>query len=140
MIALRKLGLAGTATSVLLGVAGISLGLVGIFNENYHGEHLTFALIYFILFPIAIILFSSSSRIKGNYSRILGYICAIVGLAFILVGILQDFNLFSTGLGLGVYEFVEAVLLSLWTAYTGAFYLAPIFRSSVEKETMEEKS
>lgn len=122
-VALKKLNYAGTATATVLAVSGISLGFVGIFNENYHLEHLTFALIYFILFPAGIIMFSSGSRAGRSYSRTIGYFTSIVGLAFIIVGILQNFNLFSTGLGLGFYEFVEAVLLSIWAIYTATLYL-----------------
>lgn len=124
VIGLRKLDLAGKGIAVILAVSGIALGLVGVFNEHHGLEHLTFALIYFILFPIAIILFSAGKRIRGHYSRSLGYGCSVVGLAFIIVGILQDFKLFKTGLGLGFYEMVEAVLLSIWVVYTGSYYLA----------------
>lgn len=122
-IILRKLNYASPATAIILAVSGVSLGFVGIFNENYHLEHLTFALIYFILFPIGIIMFSTNSRAGRGYSRALGYFAAVVGLVFIIVGILQDFNVFSTGLGLGVYEFVEAVLLAIWAIYTASHYL-----------------
>lgn len=139
-IALRKMNYATGAVSAMLAIAGLSLGLVGIFNEHYSLYHLTFALIYFIVFPIAIVIFSSSRTLKSGYSRGVGYFCSIVGLAFILVGILQDFNLFSTGLGLGVYEFVEAFLLSVWTVYTGAFYLTAVSKTYMGQEAVDEKS
>jgi hypothetical protein len=45
----------------------------------------------------------------------MGVILAIVGLAFIVVGILEDFSLVKTPLGLGFYELVEAVCLIVWS-------------------------
>ncbi len=139
-IGLRKLNLANSATASTLAVAGVSLGLVGIFNENYHPLHLIFALTYFIIFPIAIIAFSSGKRNSENYSRAVGYMCSAIGLVFIIVGIVQDFNVFSTPLGLGVYEFVEAVMLSLWTFYTGAFYLTRVEKANMDESVLDEKS
>lgn len=122
VIGLKKLKLTGTGTAAALAVAGISLGMVGIFNENHHPFHLIFALIYFIVFPIGILAFSAGNSDK-RYSSAAGYICAVIGLAFIVVGIVQVFNVFSTPLGLGVYELGEAIMLSVWLIYTGAFYL-----------------
>lgn len=133
-VALRKLNYAGRATALVLAISGISLGFVGIFNENYHMEHLTFALVYFILFPIGIIMFSSSTRSGQGYSRALGYFTSIVGLVFIIVGVLQDFSVFSTGLGLGVYEFVEAVLLAIWAIYTASHYIVTKNTTAVSSE------
>ena len=139
-IGLRKLNLASSGTAAALAVAGVSLGLVGIFNENYHPLHLIFALIYFIIFPFAIIAFSSGKRNSSNYSATVGYACAAIGLVFIIVGIIQDFNVFSTPLGLGVYEFVEAIMLSVWTFYTGAFYLTRGVNANMDERLLDEKS
>ena len=123
VVALYRIGAAKKHVAVLLAISGISLGLVGVFNETHHLEHLLFALIYFILFPLSILLFASSITSGKGYSRSLSFFCAVVGLLTILVGILQDFNVFNTGLGLGVYEMIEAVLLSLWVVYTSLYYL-----------------
>ena len=139
-IALRKLDLTSSGTAAALAVAGISLGFVGIFNENHPPFHLIFALIYFIVFPIAIIAFSAGSRAIGGYSRAVGYLCAIIGLVFIVVGIVQDFNVISTPFGLGVYELVEAIMLSIWTVYTGAFYLSHGVKTNMNKRSQDEKS
>lgn len=124
VIGLKKLHLTGTGTAVALGVAGVSLGFVGIFNENHPPFHLIFALVYFIIFPLAIIAFSAGKMNSRRYSRLVGYITAVVGLIFIIVGIIQDFGVVTTPLGLGFYELVEAIMLSVWMIYTGAFYLA----------------
>lgn len=105
----------GRVNAVILLIAGISLSFVGIFNEHFTGIHITLALIYFILFPLGIIGFSMSSSRKGLGERGMGVILAIVGLAFIVVGILEDFSLVKTPLGLGFYELVEAVCLIVWS-------------------------
>lgn len=123
VIGLKKLRLASTPVSVMLIVSGLALGLVGIFNEHHEPFHLIFALIYFILFPIGIIIFSLTKMTSGKgYIRPVGVLLAIIGLAFIIVGILEDFNTISTGLGLGFYEFVEAVMIGIWPIYTGAVF------------------
>ncbi len=124
VIGLKKLKLTGTGTALALGVAGVSLGFVGIFNENHHPFHLIFALIYFIVFPLSIIAFSAGKRNSRGYARAVGYFTAVIGLIFIIVGIIQDFGVVSTPLGLGFYELVEAIMLSVWMIYTGGFYLA----------------
>ncbi len=124
VIGLKKLKLASTPVSVLLIVSGLALGLVGIFNEHHEPFHLIFALIYFILFPIGIIIFSLSKRTLGKgYIRAVGIVLSIIGLAFIVVGILEDFNVIGTSLGLGFYEFVEAVMIGAWPVYTGAVFI-----------------
>ena len=35
----------------------------------------------------------------------------------------EDFSIIHTGLGLGFFELVEAVMLGTWTVYTGAVFL-----------------
>lgn len=123
VVGLYRGGYAGTGTSALLAASGISLGFVGIFNETHHLLHLTFALVYFILFPIAIVLFSASRKLKGGYPRAVGYLAALIGLVFIIAGILEDFGIFTTPLGLGVYELVEALSLLIWSAFTAIYYI-----------------
>ncbi len=124
VIGLRKLKLASLPVSVMLVVSGLSLGLVGIFNENHEPFHLIFALVYFILFPIGIIAFCSTKRTLGKgYKQVVGIILSLIGLLFIVVGIIEDFNIVNTSLGLGFYEFVEAIMLSIWLVYTGAVFI-----------------
>ena len=124
VIGLRKLKLASLPVSVVLMISGLSLGLVGIFNEHHEPFHLIFALIYFILFPIGIIAFCATKRTLGKgYIKVVGTILSIIGLAFIVVGIIEDFGIINTSLGLGFYEFVEALMLSIWLVYTGAVFI-----------------
>ncbi len=123
VIGLRKLGHANRGTAIALAVAGFSLGLVGIFTENYHPFHMVFALIYFIIFPLGIISFSVEKWDKRGYAPTVGYATAVIGLTFIIVGIIQALGGISTPLGLGLYELVEAIMLSIWLIYTGAYYL-----------------
>ncbi|MCL5665807.1 MAG: DUF998 domain-containing protein [Candidatus Thermoplasmatota archaeon] len=102
----------------LLFISGISLGLVGVFNENSpYDLHLIFALIYFIVFPIAIILFVlRNDYFPGSISKI-SVVMAIIALAVIIVGILQVFSVLKiSGVGLAVPETVEAILLGAWSA------------------------
>lgn len=111
----------GRGISGTLMASGISLGLVGIFVETYHLYHLTFALIYIILFPIAIILFSHrvSSRHRGLAAT--GYVFAAVSLVTIVLGVAIDFNAIpGVTLGLAIPEMVEACLLSAWSVITAA--------------------
>lgn len=102
--------------SVILLIAGISLAMVGIFNEHFGIIHLVFALIYFILFPSGIILFSITGVEKRKYESTMGITLSIIGFAFIIVGILEVFKAVSTPLALGFYEFVEAIALIIWSA------------------------
>ncbi len=124
IIGLRKMKLASTPVSAMLIISGLSLGLVGIFTEHHEPFHLIFALVYFILFPIGIILFCTTrGTLENSYKRTLGIITSIIGLIFIIAGILEDFGIISTYLGLGFYEFVEAVMLGIWPVYTGFVFM-----------------
>lgn len=131
-VGVKKLNVTNIGTAATIAVAGLSLGLVGIFNENYHSLHLTFALIYFIVFPLGIIAFSAGKKNLPGYCSLLGYATSMIGLVFIMIGILQDFNLFNTPFGLGLYELVEAIMLSIWIVYTGAFYYVKSGRKKSE--------
>lgn len=124
VIGLRKMGLSSVPVSAMLVISGLSLGFVGIFNEHHPPFHLIFALIYFILFPIGIIAFcATKDKLGKGYIKFVGILVALVGLAFIVVGIIQDFNVIHTSLGLGFYEFVEAFMLGIWPVYTGAVFI-----------------
>jgi len=95
----------------LIVTGSFSLSLVGIFNENFHLLHLIFALIYFILMPIYIILNSGYTETLNKFFNI---IIGTASLFVIIVGILSSFRLIPRILGLGVYEMLEAVLISMW--------------------------
>jgi hypothetical membrane protein len=95
----------------LIIIGSFSLSLVGVFNENFHLLHLIFALIYFILMPIYIIL---NSGYTENLNKFFNIIIGTASLFVIIVGILSSFRLIPRILGLGVYEMLEAVLISMW--------------------------
>jgi hypothetical membrane protein len=95
----------------LIVIGSFSLSLVGVFNENFDLLHLIFALIYFILMPIYIIL---NSGYTENLNKFFNIIIGTTSLFVIIVGILSSFRLIPRILGLGVYEMLEAVLISMW--------------------------
>ncbi|MFP3299594.1 MAG: DUF998 domain-containing protein [Thermoplasmatales archaeon] len=95
----------------LIVIGSFSLSLVGVFNENFHLLHLIFALIYFIFMPIYIIL---NFGYTENLNKFFNIIIGTVSLFVIIVGILSSFRLIPRILGLGVYEMLEAVLISMW--------------------------
>ncbi len=102
-------------------IAGISLGLVGIFNEHYHPFHTIFALIYFILFPLGIVFLAPSISNKRPY-RISSILIAILALIVIVTGVLiSDGVIHVSGIGLAIPETVEAALLALWIVITFSF-------------------
>lgn len=105
------------ASMSLLFAAGISLGLVGIFNENSPDDlHLVFALIYFLLFPVAIIFFILRNKFFSGRIQTVSVILAVVALIAILVGIMQVFSVIKiSDVGLAVTETIEAVLLGTWS-------------------------
>jgi len=95
----------------LIVIGSFSLSLVGVFNENFHLLHLIFALIYFIFMPIYIIL---NFGYNENLNKFFNIIIGTASLFVIIVGILSSFRLIPRILGLGVYEMLEAVLISMW--------------------------
>ena len=95
----------------LIVIGSFSLSLVGVFNENFHLLHLIFALIYFIFMPIYIIL---NFGYTENLNKFFNIIIGTTSLFVIIVGILSSFRLIPRILGLGVYEMLEAVLISMW--------------------------
>jgi len=95
----------------LIVIGSFSLSLVGVFNENFHLLHLIFALIYFIFMPIYIIL---NFGYTENLNKFFNIIIGTASLFVIIVGILSSFRLIPRILGLGVYEMLEAVLISMW--------------------------
>jgi hypothetical membrane protein len=114
---------AGIAVPLLI-ISGASLGLVGVFNENHHPFHLLFAMIYFLLFPIAIILFSVRTRKFSRPFSYYGIAVSIAALLSIMFGIGMVFGFLPLpGVGLAVPEMAEAVLLSAWMIAAGAFLI-----------------
>lgn len=121
------------STVAFLMISGFSLSMVGIFVETYHIYHLTFALIYFILFPISIILFSRQISTGNRSQAAVGYLFAAISLITIVIGILIDFGaLGSISLGLAIPEVIEAVLLGAWSIYISVWTLAGSRRRNTE--------
>ncbi len=114
----------------LIVIGSFSLSLVGVFNENFHLLHLIFALIYFILMPIYIIL---NSGYTENLNKFFNIIIGTVSLFVIIVGILSSFSLIPRILGLGVYEMLEAVLISMWISIY-------IFREKIKMYQVHNKT
>lgn len=109
---------------VALMISGISLALVGIFVETYHPYHLMFALIYFLLFPISIIMFGLQTGKRFRSQAVMGYGLAGASLITIVLGIMIDFGLISgVNIGLAIPEMVEAVLLGIWSIAIASFSL-----------------
>jgi hypothetical membrane protein len=96
----------------LLIVSSVSLELVGVLTENYNIIHGLVALGYLLLAPVAIICIGQGEKNKqfGKVSLALGItaLLAIFGLPVItFVANLQ--------IGFAVPEFVESLVLSIWT-------------------------
>lgn len=115
----------------LLIISGASLGFVGVFNENHHPFHTIFAMIYFLLFPISIIIFSIKTKSFSRGLSWFGISTSIFSLIAIFFGIGMVFNFLSIpGIGLAIPEIVEAVLLSSWMMIAGSFLLISDRRGS----------
>ncbi len=91
----------------------VCLFFVGIFNKNYGIIHLIFALLYFIMLPLGIIIFSLFKI--NRYINIYGYITGILSLVIIISGILINFHYINIKIGLSVTETLEAILLGSWS-------------------------
>ena len=102
---------------LVLAVGGVSLALVGVFNENSPDDlHLIFALLYFVLFPISAIIVGARTAGKHNGFSIYSILSGIIALAVILYGIMFIFRVVTHTVGLGVPEIIEAMILALWSA------------------------
>ena len=102
---------------LLLAVGGVSLALVGVFNENSPDDlHLIFALLYFVLFPISAIIVGARTVGKHREFSIYSILSGIIALAVILYGIMFIFRVVSHTVGLGVPEIIEAMILAAWSA------------------------
>lgn len=111
-------------TVATLIISGFGLAMVGVFVETYHLYHLTFALIYFILFPASIIMFSRQIGSNHRPQAMFGYAISVISLITIVAGILIGFGeISSVSLGLAIPEMIEAVLLGIWSIYISAWTL-----------------
>ncbi|KAA8922217.1 MAG: DUF998 domain-containing protein [Thermoplasma sp.] len=118
VISLKRIRIAGYVQDLMI-ISGLALAMVGVFNEHYGYVHLIFALVYFILFPISIIIASASRSLSG-WIRIYGVFGSIAALVVIIMGIGFVFHFVTIrNVGLAVPEFIEAVLLAIWSIYAG---------------------
>ncbi len=105
-------------SSVAIIIASIFLGLVGVFNEHFGIVHFILAAGYFFLFPLAIFPFSYLLRKDHSGFFYSSTIIGIFSLAIIIVGLIEDLGIISfRGIGFGVFEMGEALLLAIWASY-----------------------
>ena len=118
VISLKRIGITRYVQAMMI-ASGLSLAMVGVFNEHFGYIHLLFALIYFILFPVSIIIASASATLPGSL-RFYGIAGSATAIAVIIVGIGFVFHFVTIkNVGLAVPEFIEAVILALWSIFAG---------------------
>ncbi|WP_156778505.1 DUF998 domain-containing protein [Thermoplasma acidophilum] len=119
VISLKRIRTAGYVQALMI-VSGLALALVGVFNEHFGYLHLIFALIYFVLFPISIIIASVRASLPA-WIRVYGIAGSAAALAVIVIGIGFVFHFVTIkNVGLAVPEFIEAVLLAAWSISAGS--------------------
>lgn len=97
-------------------VSGVSLGLVGVFTEHAGSLHGDFALGFFILYPVSLLVISLILRSESPRFAVLS---AVMGLLALLAIFLTPHR---SG-AIAIPEILEALILSLWTGATGFFML-----------------
>jgi hypothetical membrane protein len=114
-------------TTVMFIIGAIGLSMVGLFNEDaYPTMHFISALLYFFLFPIGIIYYSLTFALKHLSLIPVGLSMAAISLVAIIAGIIQvETKFIVTGFGLGLFEMIEAVALSVWIIVVAAYFLSP---------------
>jgi len=97
----------------LLIVSSISLALVGVFTENYKVIHSLVAIGYLLLTPLGLICIGSEDKSNqfGKVSLVLGITAALLA----ILGIPIVTSVANLEIGFAVPEFVEALVLSVWT-------------------------
>ncbi len=107
---------------ILMIIGSIGLFFVGIFNEHTGDIHLTFAILYFILMPLGIIIFSLF-RIS-RFITLYGMISALISLMVIIIGILMALKIIKLkGVGLSIPETIEALLLASWIIMLASYII-----------------
>jgi len=106
-------------SGILLAVGGASLAMVGVFTLEQPRLHLTAALGYFILYPVAMMLAGFAWRKAGavkaaSFSAAAG----AAALLTILAGLYLEFFT-EAAVGFAVAEMLEAALIGAWTAWAG---------------------
>lgn len=110
-------GLLATIGFVVLIIGGISLALVGIFTEDYPALHGVSALGYFVLVPFGLLVLAAAFRDPRRR-----YLAAGAGILALLS--IFGLPLVLRGVGFGVPELVEALVLAAWLVATGWDLLA----------------
>ena len=97
---------------LLLIVGNISLSLVGVFTENYDIIHGLVALGYLLLNPLGLICIG-----LGEKSHELGKVSLVFGITALLFifGLPMIVVVANLEIGFAVPEFVESLVLSIWT-------------------------
>ncbi|BAB59965.1 hypothetical protein [Thermoplasma volcanium GSS1] len=120
VMALFEIGLKKRIGALLI-ISGIALALVGVFNEDHPPYHLIFALIYFLLFPIGIIV-ASIPRLFPFYVKLYSMLASILSLIDIFIGIGFVFKFISIkNVGLSIPEIIEALLLGSWSVLVSVY-------------------
>ena len=97
---------------LLIIVSSISLALVGVFTENYSVIHALVALGYLLLTPLGLICIG-----RGEKSHQIGKVSLVLGITALLAILGLPIITFAANLQIGfaVPEFLESLLLSIWT-------------------------
>ncbi len=97
-----------------VGVSGVSLGFVGIFTEHSGSLHGDFALAYFILFPISLMVAAAVAWRKG---RLFAVMTSVAGIAALIAIFMTPHQ---SG-ALAIPEIFEALILAGWSIIVGIF-------------------
>lgn len=100
--------------AIILVIGGVSLALVGVFTLDYPGLHALFALGYFLLVPVGMLVlaFVFEDR-RWVWFTVGSAVAAIVSIIVLPVALL------NAPVGFAVPEIIEAMFLSAWIALTG---------------------
>lgn len=99
---------------LLVGVSGVSLGFVGIFTEHSGSLHGDFALGYFILYPVSLMVVAAVAWRRGRLFAVLSAVTGIAALIAIFVTPHQSG-------ALAIPEIIEALILTAWSIIVGVF-------------------
>jgi hypothetical membrane protein len=98
----------------LIIVSSISLSLVGVFTENYSYIHGLVAVGYLLLTPLGLICIGSAGKDRefGKASSMLGVAALLTIFGLPLITFVANLRI-----GFAVPEFVESLVLSIWTLW-----------------------
>lgn len=102
---------------LLVGISGVSLAFVGVFTEHSGSLHSEFALGFFILYPLSLLVIAAVCFRSG---RLFAALSAIMGIAALVAIFLTPHK---NG-ALAIPEILEALILSAWSVGVGVFMAA----------------